>query len=934
VAGVQRALEQAVQYHRQGRLHDAERLYRDALRESPHDFDTLNMLSVLKLQQGGASDALPLLQRAIEARPNALDVLSNLSVALLALNRPAEALANFDKILSVQAQDVSALFGRGTVLAQLGRPDEALASLDRALSVNPNHAPALFNRATILAGLGRYPGALVAYDRVIALVPGHVDALNNRGNVLAQLERYEEAVASYDRALAIKPDHVGALTNRSAALRHLRRYDEALASCDRALAVDPNYIDALNNRGNVLLQLDRPAEALECYDRVLTLRRENPEALVNSAFAFHALGNYDESLRCAEEALALDPDYANAAQIRGHALARLGRLDEAVDSYERALAIDPDHRGALINLMMALSDLDRREEALVRCEQVLAAKSDDVDLLYQCALILARLQRLGNALACYEQMLILKPDSVEALVGKASILTHNWRFGEALVVLEQALSIRPNDADILSRRAYAHGRLQRLDEACAGYERILAINPDNADVLGELAGCYISMCDWQGAAQIQERIGPQIMDGTLTVSPFVLLGLPVSTAVLSECTTRFVAQNVPKREPLARERNPDHGRIRVAYLSADFRRHATAYLTAGLFERHDRSRFEIIGVSLWPDDGSEMRARLLRAFDQFHDVASRSDRDVAQLLQDIGVDIAVDLMGHTRLSRPGIFAYRPAPIQVAYLGYPGPMGADFIDYIIADRIVLPPEQQSLYAEQVVRLPDSYQVNDSKRLIAERVPSRSEMGLPEHAFVFCSFNQIWKINKPMFDIWMRLLRAVEGSVLWLIHSNDFATANLRREAQAQGVEPQRLVFASNCEQSLHLARLKLADLILDTLPCNAHTTASDALWAGVPLVTCTGPTFAGRVAASLLNAVGLPELVTDGLDDYEALALKLATDPALLKSVVSRLAQNRLTHPLFDTARFTRHIEAAYATMWETWQRGEAPKAFSVEPIEH
>ncbi len=931
---MQRALEQAVQYHRQGRLHDAERLYRDALRESPHDFDTLNMLGVLKLQQGGVSDALTLLQRAIEVRPNALDVLSNLSVALLALNRPAEALANFDKILSVQPQEVSALFGRGTVLAQLGRPDEALVSIDRALSVNPNHAPALFNRATILAGLGRYPGALVNYDQVIALVPGHVDALNNRGNVLAQLERYAEAVASYDRVLAIKPDHVGALTNRAAALRQLGRYDEALASCDRALAADPNYIDALNNRGNVLLQLDRAAEALECYDRVLTLRRENPEALVNSAFAFHALGNYDESLRCADEALALDPDYANAAQIRGHALARLGRLDGAIESYERALAIDPHHRDALINLMMALNDLDRSEEALVRGEQALAAWGDDVDLLYQCALVLARLQRFGDALACYERMLMLKSDSVEALVGKASILTHFGQFAESLVALEQALSIRANDVDILSRRAYAYARLARFDEASAGYERVLAIDPDNTHVLSELADCYVSMCDWQRAARIADQFERRIADATLIVPPFALLGLPLSTATLSECTMRFVAQNLPKREPFARERTaPAHGRIRVAYLSADFRRHATAYLAAGLFEQHDRSRFEIVGVSFGHDDDSEMRARLVGAFDQFHDVASMSDRQVAQLLQHLGVDIAVDLKGHTRNSRPGILAYRPSAIQVAFLGYPGPMGVDFVDYLIADRIVLPPKEQSSYTEKIVCLPDSYQVNDSKRLIAERVPSRSEMGLPENAFVFCCFNQIWKINKPIFDIWMRLLRAVDGSVLWLIQSNDFATVNLRKEAQAQGVEPQRLIFASPLEQSAHLARLKLADLVLDTLPCNAHTTASDTLWAGVPLVTCTGATFAGRVAASLLHAVGLPELVTDNLEDYEAFALKLATDPALLKSVVSRLAQNWLTHPLFDTARFTRHIEAAYATMWETWQRGEAPKGFSVDPIE-
>ncbi len=327
-----------------------------------------------------------------------------------------------------------------------------------------------------------------------------------------------------------------------------------------------------------------------------------------------------------------------------------------------------------------------------------------------------------------------------------------------------------------------------------------------------------------------------------------------------------------------------------------------------------------------------MRQRLIAAFDQFHDVRNKSDREVAQLLHELQVDIAIDLKGYTQEGRPEIFAYRPAPIQVSYLGYPGTMGTPLIDYIIADKIVAPFEHQPFYSEKIVQLPDSYQVNDSKRKIAERAPTRQQAGLPEQAFVFCSFNNNWKITPDVFDVWMRLLQQVAGSVLWLLRDNDGAERNLRKEAQRRGIDPSRLVFAGRLSPDEHLARHNLADLFLDTLPCNAHTTASDALWAGLPVLTCLGEAFAGRVAASLLNAAGLPELIAHNRADYEALALKLARDPAQLAELRDRLARNRATCALFNTDRFARHIEAAYTTMWETWQRGELPKSISVEPI--
>ena len=791
-----RALEQAVQYHRQGRLFDAERFYRDALRESPHDFDTLHFFGVLKLQQGGASDALPLLQKAIEVRPNALDVLSNLSVALLALNRPAEALANFDKILSVAPKDPSALYGRGTVLAQLGRGEEALISIDRALAIQPNHAAALFNRGTILAGLGRYPGALAAYDQLIALVPAHVEAINNRGNVLAQLERYEEAVASFDRVLAITPGHVTALTNRSAALRHLQRYEEALASCDRALALEPNHIDALNNRGNILTRLNRVTEALASYERILKQHDDNPEALVNSAFAFQALGQYAEALQYADNAIAVDQGYANAFFIRGDALAKLDRQDEAAQSYERGLAIDPDHR---------------------------------------------------------------------------------YAFGTSV-------------------------------------------------------GAYLAACNWERVEALLPIIEEKIAAAKDVIAPFTLLSLPISPATQLVCARHFVRHQWSRVAPIGPLTRRRADKIKVAYLSADFRRHPVGHGIVGILEQHDRSRFEVHGISHAMDDGSAIRARIMAAFDHVHDVRERSDRDTAALLHQLAIDIVVDLGGHTEGSRPGILAHRPAPIQVNYFGYPGSTGADFIDYVMADRIVLPFDQQPYFSEKIVHLPDSYQANDSKRQTAEPAPTRADIGLPDDAFVFTCFNNAYKLSRPVIEVWTRLLKACPNSMLWLYYINDSAQANLQQELISHGVDPSRVTLAPRVEQPDHLARLRLADLFLDTLPYNAHTTASDALWAGVPVVTCLGPTFAGRVAASLLQAVGLPELITNSLEDYEALAQKLAGDPALLGSLRERLAQTRLSHPLFDTARLTRHIESAYATMMDTWQRGEPPKSFSVEAI--
>jgi predicted O-linked N-acetylglucosamine transferase (SPINDLY family) len=389
-------------------------------------------------------------------------------------------------------------------------------------------------------------------------------------------------------------------------------------------------------------------------------------------------------------------------------------------------------------------------------------------------------------------------------------------------------------------------------------------------------------------------------------------------------------QDQPAYPPLWQGEVYAHDRLRVAYLSADFNEHPTAYLTAGLFECHDKSRFEITALSFGQNDNSPPRRRLEAAFEHFIDVRDNSDQEIAALMRRSEIDITVDLMGFTKDNRLGVLARRAAPVQVNYLGYPGTIGAPYMDYILADATVIPEDQDAFYVERVVRLPATYQINDNRRAISQHTPTRSECGLPQNAFVFCCFNNPQKIAPEIFDIWMRLLRATEGSVLWLITGNAKVAANLRLEADKRGVAPGRLIFAPKASVADHLARHRLADLCLDTLPYNAHTTASDALWAGLPVLTCLGETFAGRVAASLLKAIGLDMLITRTLAEYEALALRLARDSAYLATLKDMLTRNRDASPLFDTQRATRHIETAYQTMADMARRNDRPRSFNVE----
>jgi predicted O-linked N-acetylglucosamine transferase (SPINDLY family) len=634
------------------------------------------------------------------------------------------------------------------------------------------------------------------------------------------------------------------------------------------------------------------------------------DGLYNQAVTAQRAGNLAEAERLYRRILA-QAALPEVLVNLGNVLAAQNRRDEALANYDRALAARPEFFEALFNRANTLLELKYSEEALKSYERAVRLRPDNPSGWNNRGTALRNLMRLDEALASFSRAAAISPGHVNALINVAIVLWDQGRLEEALTACGHALERGPRSAEAFYVKANILRDLKRLDEALAHYEQALAANPAHTHALNGIAQMALGLCDWQRVAALVPRLMDNAANGPSIVQPFVLLGYSDDAALQRRCAENYVRRTVSMPPSPARDTRHRHDRIRLAYLSADFHQHPTAQLMAELFERHDRTRFEVTGIAFGPDDGSEMRARIRQSFDNFQDVRGKSDAEVAAMLKARETDIAVDLNGHTAGARPGIFACRPARVQVNYLVYPGTVGAGFIDYVLADATVLPADQQLFFQEKIVHLPDCYQANDATRAVPP-APMRAEAGLPDDAIVFCCFNNSWKITAPIFDVWMRLLSNVGNGVLWLLDGPH--ASNLRKEAGTRGIDPGRLIFAPVLPPDRHLGRHRLADLFLDTLPYNAHTSCSDALWAGVPVITCYGKSFPGRVAASLLKAIGLPELVTTRLEDYEALALELAINPALLMATREKLARNRLTTPLYDSDRFRRHIEAAYEAM--------------------
>ena len=644
------------------------------------------------------------------------------------------------------------------------------------------------------------------------------------------------------------------------------------------------------------------------------------------------LGRYKEAINAFQRTLELAPNYAEAHNCLGSALFELENYEQATKSFERALTIEPNFPEAYNNLGIALLELKHPNEAIDSFRRALDHKPNYPEAINNLGNALIQIRKYKEALIILKRAISFRDNFSEAHNNLGIAFLELNRYGDAIVSLQRALDLKPNDAKAHANLGIAYLRQGRHDDAIARFRRALALEPSYGEARSQLASEELIVCDWQNYCQTSAMVHESLDKEQEAVSPFVFLAFSDDPAKQLECARKYAREKIVSGQMMAPATvSPPDRKIRLAYLSTDFREHATAYLMSELFECHDTEKFEIHAVYFGAKGKDKAQMRLKQSFEYWHDVGSKSDQEIANLIRNEQIEIAIDLKGYTKDARPGILAYRPAPVQVNYLGYPGSMGVKFMDYILTDNYITAMDQQQFFDEKIVQLPNSYQTNDAQRNIAVDPCSKSAHGLPETGFIFCSFNNNWKISPNIFDIWMKLLRAIDGSVLWLLEDNRWAKDNLRQEALKRRVDPERLIFASRLPLAQHLARHRHADLFLDTLPCNAHTTASDALWAGLPLLTCAGRSFHARVAGSLLRAVGIPELVTENLEQYRALALKLARQPKLLTSYRERLLENRKTTSLFDSRRFAKNLEAAYTYMSVRWREGKGPASFRVIP---
>jgi predicted O-linked N-acetylglucosamine transferase (SPINDLY family) len=735
-----------------------------------------------------------------------------------------------------------------------------------AASAEPGSPLAWLEQAKRLQQEGRLEEAVQLLSMLIARAPESAEPYYRRGNALNGLGRSDAALEDYERAIGLDPSHAHAFCNRGSVLDRLGRREEALASYERAIALDPADCLAHYNRGCVQKELRKLEEALASYDA----------------------------------AIAINGNYAEAYTNRGIVLQELRQHEAAVSSFDRAVALNPALAAAFQQRAMSLYMLRRYPQSLADYSQAISLRGDCADLYYRRGNLLSELLRLDGAVADYSK----------------------------------AVALDPAHADSHHGLGATYARMKKFELAIASFDRTLELYPAAKYLLGTRRAAKMQICLWDGLKGDLESIASGLRAGKEVCSPMTLAALLDSASLQRSAAEIWMRDQVlepgstadvatPSVAAQSRRARTAANKVRLGYFSADLRGHPVAYLTAGLFERHDRSRFEVSAFAFGPAANDAMEARLTKAFDRFIDVRQKSDLEVAALARELEIDIAVDLNGLSEYCRTRIFAARAAPIQVNFLGYPGTLGAPFIDYLIGDATVVPRTHQAHFSEKIVYLPGSFMPFDSSYAIAERVFTRAELDLPADGVVFCCFNNPYKIVPDVFECWMRILTRTPGSVLWLSLGGAEACANLRKEAARCGVDGRRLIFAQRMASlPEHLARLRAADLFLDTLPYNAHATAMDSLWAGVPLLTCPGQSFASRVAASLLSAAGMPELIAASPAEYEEKAVDFATDPARLAQQRSALAQR--SAPLFDTERYTRDLEQAYRAIYELHRRGAAP----------
>ena len=811
------------------------------------------------------------------------------------------------------------LIDNGLAFHKLENLEQAENLYREVLKINPRSFDALNLLGSIEGQRNNYVESLDLFNSAISVNPNEASIYNNKANVLISLEKYQEALDNYDQAISLNPKYAEAINNRGSLYQKLNKTDEARQSFELALAINPEYFDALFNLAHNLNSIGKIDLALEYLKKAVSVKP-------SSYYAHFVLGNflflkknYREAITSYTEAIQLKENYSEAYNGLGLALVELGELNVAEQSFNTALMFNNRDVDTYINKGKFYENLNLYDLAIENYTEAIKNIPQNAGLFLNKGNAFKKNFKLEEALLCYETAKKVDPNFVEAYNNIAIIFQELKQYDKALAMYTQAITIQPNNIQTYFNLAELKKELHQFDDAILNYEKVYSNNPNFPYLLGEILFCKMFICDWVNFDLLIQELSKKLILRERVIPSFTCIAVlddPLLHKISAQVYVKDQTHSRPSISPI--KKADKKSKIKVGYFSADFHNHATSFLMAQLFEKHDKDKFEIIAFSFGEDRQDEMRKRLLKGFDQFINVQMMSDLEIVKLSRGLQIDIAIDLKGYTQWSRPQIFSIKVAPIQVNYLGYPGTMGADFIDYIIADKVLIPNESINYYSEKIVYLPQSYQVNDSQRIISSKAQSRLDFGLPEHSVVYVSFNTIYKLNPNIFDVWMRILNSVDGSVLWLLEENLSAVRNLRYEAQKRGIDSNRLIFAPRIPTSEHLARYKLADLFLDTLPCNSHTTCSDALWTGLPLLTCIGESFASRVASSILSAMDLSELITTSIEEYESKAIYLGLNPDKLKKIKLTVEKNIHTTPLFDTELFTKNLEAAYLLMYNRY----------------
>ena len=702
-------------------------------------------------------------------------------------------------------------------------------------------------------------------------------------------------------------------------------FEEAKIICEEILEVEPKNFDALHLYGIISFQTKNYNLSVELISKAVKVNSKNSEAFNNLGIAFKKLNKFDSALQSWNEAIKINPNFFEAYNNRGLIFVELKRLMEALDSWNKAIEINPNFAEAYNNQGNVLSKMKKFNEALTCYNKAIKINPNFAEAYNNRANILNEFKKFNEALQdCYKSITI-NPVNAKAYYNRAIVQKELKQLDKAIESSNLAIKYNPNYAEAYKNKGHIFVELKNYDEAVESFAQAFKINPKLDNLFGSLVHTKHCIIEWNSFDKDLKELAEKILKKNRVCTPFQSLMFFDSPELQNITAQTYVKEKFfDKNETFnVLGKIPDK-KIRIGYYSADFRNHAMSFLLANLYELHDKSKFELIAFSFGPEKKDEMYNRIYAAFDQFIDVRAKSDDEIKKLSRELKIDIAIDLMAFTQYHRFGIFTKRCAPIQINYLGYPGTSGAKCFDYIIADKTLIPKKNQKYYSEKVIYMPDTYQVNDSTKKISDKVFTRENLGLPKEGFVFCCFNQNSKLNPEIFDIWMNLLKTINNSVLWILPQNETAAKNLQKEASMRNVNPERIIFAKRMNMPDHLARHKVADLFIDTFPYTAHTTASDALWAGLPVLTRIGESFASRVAASLLNAINLPEMVTYTKKEYENKAIELANNPSLLKEIKNKLNKNRHTKPLFNTKLFTNNLEMAYLKIYSKYIHNKKP----------